>query len=173
MASGRPAETEYAHFYAGYVSLVSEDDALAALEQQLDELRLLLARVPVERETYRYAADKWSVRQVVGHLTDGERVFGYRAFCMSRGEQAPLPAFDENAYVAQSGYDGVPLPELVDELVTVRRANLAVLRRLGAEDWRRTGTASGKPISVRALAYVMVGHPRHHLAVLRGRYGIE
>ena len=172
MASGRPADTEYAPFYARYVSLVQDDDALAALEGQLEELRALSASIPKERETYRYAPDKWSVRQVVGHLTDGERVFGYRAFCISRGEQAPLAAFDENAYVASSGYDSVPLGELVDELVTVRRGNLAALRRLAAGDWARLGTASGKPVSVRALAYVMVGHPRHHIGVLRERYGV-
>jgi len=172
MASGRPADTEYAPFYAGYVSLVQEDDALAALERQLDELRALSVSIPKDRETYRYAPDKWSVRQVVGHVTDGERVFGYRAFCISRGEQAPLPSFDENAYVARSSYDSVPLGELVDELVAVRRTNLAALRRLTAAEWRGLGTASGKPVSVRALAYVMAGHPRHHLAILRERYGL-
>jgi hypothetical protein len=172
MASGRPEDSEYAPFYAGYVSLVQEDDAQAALERQLEELRALSTSVPKDRETYRYAPDKWSVRQVVGHVTDGERVFGYRAFCISRGEQAPLPAFDENAYMASSGYDAVPLGELLDELVTVRRGNLAALRRLASGDWARLGTASGRPVSVRALAYVMVGHPRHHIAVLGERYGV-
>lgn len=172
MASGRPADTEYAPFYAGYVSLVEGDDVLAVLERQVGELRALSAAVPKDRETYRYAPDKWSVRQVVSHITDGERVFGYRAFCISRGEQAPLPSFDENEYAAHSVSDSVPLGELVDELVTVRRGNLAALRRLAAGDWARLGTASGKPVSVRALAYVMAGHPRHHLGVLRERYGI-
>lgn len=173
MASGRPADDEYAPFYAGYVSLVPEQDVLVALERQLDELRALRAAVPGARESFRYAPDKWSVRQVVGHLTDGERVFGHRLFCFSRGEQAPLPAFDENAYVAQSAYDRVPLADLVDELVTVRLSNLAVLRRLDDETWGRVGTASGKPVTVRALAYVMAGHPRHHLTILRERYGLS
>jgi hypothetical protein len=172
MASGRPTDTEYAPFYARYISLVEDDDALAALEGQVEELRALSASVPRDRETYRYASDKWSVRQVVGHVTDGERVFGYRAFCISRGEQAPLPSFEENAYVANSSYDSVPLGELVDELVTVRRGNLAALRRLAAGDWARLGTASGKSVSVRALAYVMAGHPRHHIGVLREKYGV-
>ena len=172
MPTGRPADTEYAPFYAGYVRLVPEDDALWALERQLDDLRALSAAVPRDRETHRYAPGKWSVRQVIGHVTDGERVFGYRAFCISRGEAAPLPAFDENAYVERSSYESVPLGELVDELVDVRRANLAALRRLAAGDWARVGTASGKPVSVRALGYVMVGHPRHHVAVLREKYGV-
>ncbi len=172
MATGRPADTEYAPFYAGYIGLVPEADVLATLESQIDDFRRFAASVPPDRETYRYAPDKWSVREVLGHLTDGERVFGYRSFCFSRGEQQPLPAFEENAYVAQSGYGRVPLADLADELITVRRANLAVLRRLEPAAWARVGTASGKPVSVRALAYVMVGHPRHHLAVLRERYGL-
>jgi hypothetical protein len=168
-----PATFLSARYFAGeQVSIDDTEGELAALEQQLDELRSLGASVPREREGFRYAPDKWSVREVFGHLIDGERIFGLRAFCFSRGERAPLPGFDENAYVAASGYDGVALCLLVEELVDVRRANLAVLRRLDAEGWARVGTASGQPVSVRALAYVMAGHPRHHLAILRERYGL-
>jgi len=173
MPTGRPAETEYAPFYAKYVALVPEADVLAALEGQIDDFRRFAASVPAGREGYRYAPGKWSVREVIGHLTDGERVFGYRAFSISRGEQQPLPSFDENLYVAQSAYDRVALADLADELVMVRRANLAVMRRLEPAGWTRLGTASGKPVSVRALAHVMVGHPRHHLAILRERYGLS
>jgi hypothetical protein len=168
----RPSETEYAPFYAGYVSLVPEADVLGALEAQAEELGRLAASVPAEKERHRYAEGKWSVREVIDHLTDAERVFGYRAFCLSRGEQAALPSFDENAYVAAARSDGVPLRELVEELVLVRRSNLALLRRLTEAEWGRVGTASGKPVSVRALAFIMAGHPRHHLQVLRERYGI-
>jgi len=167
----RPAETEYAPFYAGYVGLVPETDVIAVLEEQKDVFRRLAAGVPREREHHRYAEGKWSIRELAGHLVDGERVFGYRAFAFSRGERAPLPSFDENEYVAASGYDATPLAELVGELITVRDANLAMLRRLADGDWVRVGTASGKPISVRALAWIMAGHPRHHLNVLRERYG--
>ena len=155
------------------MALVPETDIVGVLEPQVEEIRRLLAAVPAERETYRYAEGKWSIRQVLGHLVDGERVFGYRAFCISRGEQAALPSFDENQYVAEARSDGVPLRELVDELALVRRSNLAVLRRLDAREWARVGTASGKPVSVRALAWVMAGHPRHHLQVLRERYGVD
>ncbi len=168
----RPADTEFAPFYAGYVALVPEDDVLAVLAAQVEDFRSLARSVAPAREGFRYAPDKWSLRQVVGHVTDGERVFGHRLFCFSRGEQAALPSFDEKAYVAQSVYERVPLAELVEELVTVRQGHLAVLRRLDAETWGRAGTASGKPVTVRALAYVMAGHPRHHLAILRQRYGI-
>src|SRR5512133_3675899 len=100
MPNGRPADTEYAPYYAKYIDLVPDDDVLSTLEGQIDDLRRFAAKVPPDREGFRYAPDKWSVRQVIGHLTDGERVFGYRAFCFSRGEQTPLPAFDENVYVA-------------------------------------------------------------------------
>ena len=168
----RPAETEYAPFYAGYVSLVPESDVLAVLEEQKRVFRRLAAGVPKDRERHRYAEGKWSIREVAGHLVDAERVFGYRAFSFSRGEKSPLPSFDENEYVAASGYDEVPLDELVAELVGVRDANLAVLRRLADAEWARVGTASGKPVSVRALGFIMAGHPRHHLAILRERYGV-
>lgn len=168
----RPSETEYAPFYAGYVALVPEADILAVLEGQADLVRRLVASVPRERETWRYAEGKWSVRELLGHVVDGERVFGHRAFCISRGEPAPLPSFDEKEYVAASRFDAVPLGELAEELGLVRRSNLAFLRRLEPAQWSRVGTASGKPVSVRALAFVMAGHPRHHLGVLRERYGI-
>jgi hypothetical protein len=168
----RPADDEYAPYFAGYVALVPETDVLAVLDEQKAAFRRLAAAVPPDREGFRYAPDKWSVREVVGHLVDGERVFGYRAFAISRGERAPLPSFDENEYVAASGYDGVPLAELVGELVSARDANLAFLRRLDPEAWARRGTASGKTITVRALAWITAGHPRHHLNVLRDRYSV-
>ncbi len=168
----RPTEAEYATFYAGYVGLVPESDVLAVLEPQVEEMRRFLAPVSAEKETYRYAEGKWSIRQVLGHLVDGERIFGHRAFCISRGEQAALPSFDEKQYVAGSRAEEVPLRELVEELALVRQSNLAVLRRLDEREWGQVGTASGKPVSVRALAWVMAGHPRHHLQVLRERYGV-
>ena len=168
----RPTDTEYASFYARYVALVPETDILAVLDSQVGEIRRLAGSLPAEREGYRYAEGKWSIRQVLGHLVDAERVFGYRAFCFSRGEQAALPSFDENEYVAGARSDATPLVELVDELALVRRSNLVVLRRLVPAEWARVGTASGKPVSVRALAWVMAGHPRHHLGVLKERYGV-
>jgi len=169
----RPTETEYAAIYRGYVALVPETDIVGVLETQAEEIRRLLATVSPEKETYRYAEGKWSIRQVLGHLVDAERVFGYRAFCFSRGEQAPLPSFDENRYVDAVRSDSVPLRELVEELALVRQGNLAALRRLDAREWAQVGTASGKPVSVRALAWIMAGHPRHHLQILRERYGVS
>ena len=169
----RPAEGEFAPFYARYVALVPEADILAVLDSQAEEIRRLTASVARERETFRYAEGKWSIREVLGHLVDGERIFGYRAFCISRGETAALPSFDENRYVAAARSGATPLSELADELALVRRSNLVVLRRLGPSEWARVGTASGKPVSVRALAWVMAGHPRHHFQVLSERYGLR
>lgn len=169
----RPPSTEYAEFYQRYVARVSETDILGALESQIAELTRVLAGVTPEKEHFRYAEGKWSVREVLGHLIDAERVFGFRAFSFSRGEAAPLPSFDENDYVARSRYAERTLADLLDEFVMLRKAILSCLRPLRDAEWSRIGNASGKPVSVRALAYIMVGHVRHHLNVLTERYGIH
>jgi len=166
----RPEASEYAPFYAGYVGRVPETDVLAVLERQPEELRSLAGRFVGERERFRYAPGKWSVRELFGHVADAERVFGFRAFCFGRGERAALPGFDENDYVASAGDDGRPLAAIVEGFALARAANLPVLRGLDAAAWDRVGTASGNPISVRALAFVMAGHARHHAAVLQERY---
>ena len=169
----RPAATEYDKVYERYVARVPEEDVIAALTSQVDVLRRVMGGVTPSREQYRYGEGKWSVRQVVGHLIDGERIFGLRVFCFSRGETSPLPTFEENQYVARSRYDDVPLAELVEEFAAVRSANLSVLRRLDDAAWRQVGTASGYPITVRAIAFVMAGHVRHHLNVLAERYEVK
>jgi hypothetical protein len=168
----RPTTTEHAPYYAGYVSLVPEANVVAALDAQRADLRRAVGAVAAERERYAYAAGKWTVRDVFGHIGDAERVFGYRAFCIGRGETAPLPQFDENAYVAQAGFASCALETLVGEWTLLRDANLVTFRRLDAAGWDRMGTAAGHPVSVRALAFIMVGHVRHHLRVLAERYGI-
>ena len=172
MSPSRPEADEYAPFYAGYVARVTEDDILGVLAAQQGDIGALARSLPEAKQSYRYAEGKWTIGEVLSHLIDGERVFGYRAFCFSRGEQAALPSFDENQYVSATRAGDVPLVELAREFAAVRESNLGFLRRLGDEAWTRTGTASGKPVSVRALAWIMAGHPRHHLAVLRERYGV-
>jgi DinB superfamily len=172
MIDERPLETEYASFYAGYVSLVPETDILEVLRRQVVELERVARSVPPERETYRYAPEKWSIRELFGHLGDAERVFGYRAFCISRNDKAPLPGFDEKTYIANAGYDRRPLAELTFDLVATREANLRVLSSLDETAWRRSGNANGSPVSVRALGFIMAGHARHHLRVLSERYGV-
>lgn len=171
--TGRPADTEYAPFYAGYVAHVPEDDVMAVLRAQPGELAALAGAVPAEREGFAYAPGKWTVREVMGHLGDAERVFGYRAFRFGRGDQTPLASFDENLFVANGRFDAAPLEALLDEFVHLRSANLAALARLDAAGWRATGTASGALVSVRALAFIMAGHVRHHVRILRERYGLS
>ena len=126
----RPRDTEFAPFYAGYVSLVPEGEVLRVLEDQPGEVTRLAASVPRARETHRYAPGKWSLREVLGHVTDGERVFGYRLFCIARGETASLPGFDEGAYVKASRFDERALGDLARDFAAIREANLTVLRRL-------------------------------------------
>lgn len=169
---GRPFDDEYAPFYAGYVELVPETDVLPVLEAQSEELRRAAEAVPADRETFRYAPGKWSVREVFGHMADAERLFAYRALSIARGNDVELPDFDENASMGPARFDARPLASLVDELVAVRAANLPLYRHLAPEDWLRVGTAAGSPVSVRALAFMAAGHVRHHLGVLRERYGV-
>jgi hypothetical protein len=169
----RPSDTEYASYYSRYVALVPESDILSILETQMVDIKRMAGSVQPERETYRYGATKWSIREVLGHLIDGERVFGYRAFCISRGELAPLPAFDVNAYVAASEYNERAISNLLAEFTFLRKSNIAFLCRLGEADWKRQGMASNNPVSVRALAYIMVGHVRHHMNGLRTAYGVS
>src|SRR5688572_10925836 len=168
----RPTETEYADFYQSYVSHVTEEDILPAMRSQIDALDVLLDRVTTERETYAYGEGKWTIRQIVGHLIDGERVFGYRAMCIARGEMQNLPGFDENAYMPNAPYEHIDLEELLSEFRLVRLSNIAMFRTLDETAWTRMGIANGAPVSVRALAYIMVGHTRHHMGVLRERYQI-
>jgi DinB superfamily len=169
----RPAATEFAQFYAGYVARVPETDPLPALEAQPGELLTIADRIAPDDELYRYAPGKWSVRQVFGHLTDTERVMGYRAFCIARGEVKALPGFNEKDYVTNAGSDERPVKELAHEFAAVRQANLWIIRRWTEEHWGRLGNANGHPVTARAIAYIMAGHVRHHVAALRDQYGVE
>jgi DinB superfamily len=169
---GEPGPGEYAPFYEGYVARVRGSNIVTTLEEQAGTVAEALARVAEEREGFRYAEGKWSVREVVGHWTDAERVFSYRALAFARGERAALPAFDENEFARTSNHDAISLGELAAEFQSVRAATLHLLHHLPGEAWRRGGTASGKPVTVRALAFIMGGHVAHHLAMLRERYGV-
>ena len=171
--SRRPETGEFAPFYAAYIGRVTESDPLAVLESQPAELRSLAAGIGRDQELFRYADGKWTIRQTFGHLIDTERIMGYRAFCIGRGEEKPLPGFDENTYVARASSDARPIAEMIDEFAAVRAANLWVLHRWTPDDWSRIGSANGASISARALAFIMAGHVRHHIAVLQERYGVK
>lgn len=168
----RPNDDEYGAYFAGYVARVPETDIVTALEAQATLMDRWPGRVAHDKETAAYAPGKWTVRQVVGHMSDVERVFGYRALRISRRDTTPLPGFDEGPFVEHSVYAEVPFQMLVAELAALRRANLPLFRRLDEAAWSAKGEASGMPVTVRALAYIMAGHVRHHVAVLKERYGL-
>jgi hypothetical protein len=168
----RPDDTEYGAHYGAYVSRVPEVDIVAVLEAQAASMDRWPARVSHDKETIAYAPGKWTPRQLVGHLSDVERVFAYRALRISRRDTTPLPGFEEKPYVEHSVYAEVPLQMLVAELAALRRANMPLFRRLDEEGWSAKGEASGVGVTVRALAFIMAGHVRHHLAVLKERYGL-
>jgi hypothetical protein len=168
----QPEATEYAPYYERYVALVRGGEILKTLSEQSETVRRALLAMPEDRAGFRYGTGKWTVREVLGHCIDAERVFSYRALAFARGETAPLPAFAENEYALQSGHDSVSIAELLEEFTSVRAATLHLLRHLPEPAWRRTGIASGKPVSVRALAFIMAGHVKHHLAILHERYGV-
>jgi DinB superfamily len=166
----RPLETEYAPYFSSYIGQVNENEILPVLRSQLDALDVLLDRVSPDHETYRYAEGKWSIREIVGHLIDGERVFGYRALCIARGETQSLPGFDQDEYMASAPYDHIELEDLLSEFRLVRQSNIAMFRNFDETAWTRIGTANDNQVSVRALAFIMAGHTRHHMNVLRERY---
>jgi hypothetical protein len=166
----RPAPTDYAEFYANYVSLVPEEDVLSAIETQSSETQKLMASVDETRGAYRYAEGKWSVKEVFGHVTDAERVFGYRSLCIARGDQSSLPGFDEQEYMRHANFDAWKVGDLAEMYAVNRRANIVFFRNLPEEAWDRRGIANNSAVTVRALAYIIAGHERHHVKVLRERY---
>jgi len=171
IVTSRPAPDEFAPPYAGYVGRIAADeDILTVLSEQHGEVLDRLGRIPESRGEYRYAPGKWSVKEVIGHLSDSERIFAYRALRFGRGDATPLPGFDENEYVPAMAAGLRTVADLAAEWGDVRRATLALFQHLPSEAWPRRGTASGKPVSVRALAYIIGGHVRHHLGVLEERY---
>jgi hypothetical protein len=172
MKSSRPRPDEYDVAFERYVSRVPETDVLAALERQPAELAATLASVHAEREEYRYAPGKWTIRGVVGHILDAERVFGYRALCVARGDKASLPGFEENDYAANAGSDRRTLASFAAEFTSLRASHVLMLRHVDDAGCVRVGSANGLPVTPRALAYILVGHVRHHVAVLREKYGI-
>lgn len=166
----RPAGTEYAPFHAAYVQGVPDGDILAFLERQGRETVALLRGVNEKQSQHRYAPGKWSIREVVGHMNDAERVFTYRALSFARGDATPLPGFDENAWGASSNADSRALADLVQDFAAVRAATLTLFRGFSENEIGRAGTASGHRVTVAALAYVVAGHEKHHVTILRERY---
>jgi hypothetical protein len=165
----RPEAGEYAASYAKYVALATEQDVVAALKTDLDETLSLLRGLPEATANTRHAPYTWSIKQVIGHLTDAERIFSTRALRFGRNDPTPVPSFEENSYVDNAAFDSVPFGDLLEEFEHLRRADIALFRNLPAEAWSRTGIASNNPVTVRALVYVILGHARHHMNIVRKR----
>ena len=165
-----PEPTEAAPYYFTYIDQVGPGDVRDLMDAQGAETLALLRSISDERSTYKYAPDKWTIREVVNHVNDAERLFAFRAFWFARGFDSPLPSFDQNVAVASAGLDGRSWPSLVDEFETVRQASSSLFRHLPDEAWTRKGMASGYAFSVRALAYITVGHVTHHIRLLKERY---
>jgi hypothetical protein len=168
--SGRPQPNEAASYYSIYIDRVIGDDIVAALATQLDETLEFLSGISEEQSLHRYAPDKWSMRELLGHVNDTERVFTFRAFWFARGFEDPLPSFDQEIGFEAAESDRISWASHVDEFKVIRLATLAFFRNLPDEAWQRSGVASGNSVTVRALAYIAAGHVSHHLAILRERY---
>jgi hypothetical protein len=167
---GRPENREAATHYFTYINQIGSGDIVAILEQQLYETAALFSSISDGASLYRYAPDKWSLRQVLSHVTDAERMFAFRALWFARGFEAPLPGFDQNVGVAGANADAIPWGAHVEEFRQVRRATSSFFRNLSGDAWMRTGTADGNQFTVRALSYIIAGHFAHHVAILRERY---
>jgi DinB family protein len=169
-AIAAPDPSEYAPYYGKYVTLVSGQDVVAALEDQPRDTLALLAALSEEQGDYRYAPGKWSIKEMLGHVIDAERVFSYRALRFARNDGTPLASFEQDDYVRAGNFGNRRLADLIEEFIAVRRATVWLFRTLGAEAWMRRGVASGNPVSVRAVAYIIAGHELHHRTVLREKY---
>jgi len=169
-APRRPRTDEVAPYYHDYLAGVPAGDVLALLERSVRETRALLEPLTEQQALHRYAPGKWSVKEIVGHIIDAERVMAYRALRMARGDATPLPSFDQDLFVAQGGSDRRALGDLLEELALLRAANVIFFRSLTAEDWERTGTANDVSFVVCSFPFLLAGHELHHRRVLAERY---
>ncbi len=168
----RPERGEYAPYMESYLALVPETEILGALHAECEQTLALLRPLGEDQGDLRHPPYTWTIRQVVGHIADTERIFAYRALCIGRGDTNPLPGFEENAYAQVLERDGPSLRALIDDYEAGRMATLAMLRAFPEAAWRRRGTANGFTVSARALAWVTLGHERHHTRILRARLGV-
>jgi uncharacterized damage-inducible protein DinB len=166
----RPNEGEYAPYYNTYISKVPEGNIIDLLTQQIDSVKDTFKNISEEKSLYRYAPDKWSIRQVLGHINDGEHIFPYRALRFSRNDKNNLSGFNQDEFAKESNFDNITLANLLEEFIKVREANIVMFKNFSDEMWTRHGIANNKEITVRAIAYIMYGHVTHHLNVIKEKY---
>jgi hypothetical protein len=169
----RPGSDEFLEYYGRYIDQVPQGDLLSILDQQRTGMRQALGHLPPDRAGYRYAPDKWTIADVVQHLSDAERIFAYRALRIARGDETPLPSWDENAYAARTDTSRLSIPVLLDDWEAARGSTLSLFRTFDDAMWTNRGIASGHTITPRALAYIVAGHTVHHLTILHERYGVR
>jgi hypothetical protein len=169
-ASIAPESTEFAAYYGKYTSRVKSDDIVATLERQIRNTQSFFGSLTESESEFRYAPDKWSIRQMLGHVIDTERIFSYRALRISRGDKTPIEGFEQDDYVRNASFERRSMADLLAEFETVRRATVFLFRSLDAPAWSRRGIASQNEVTVRALAYIIAGHELHHMEVLRQKY---
>ncbi len=166
----RPEPSEYAPYYSRYISLVPENDILTTLDSQRRQMLLLLSGRDEADGDFRYAPDKWTVKELLGHVCDTERIFAYRALRISRGDRTPIEGFEQDDYVRNGPFAKRPLAEVIEDFIAVRRATLTLLRNLDEQAWLRRGIANKNEVTVRAIAYTAAGHELHHRRILEQKY---
>jgi DinB superfamily len=171
--TSRPQTDEYSPYFGRYVAKVPAGDLVSILRDQIDDTRSLVAGLSDEASSFAYAPAKWSIREVIGHMSDTERVMAYRIMVAARGDNTPLPSFDENAWTPAGDFGSRSMESIWSEFEVVRAATVALLDGLPDAAWTRRGIASGHPFSVRAMACNIAGHERHHLDILKSRYGLQ
>jgi uncharacterized damage-inducible protein DinB len=170
MTQKRPQQDEYALYYGKYVELVPSGDFLEILRDQCRDLVNLLSPLTEDQAEFRYAQGKWSIKEVLGHVIDAERIFAYRLLRIARGDNTPLPGFEQDGYITNGNFSDRKLSDLLEEFSAVREATICLVRSLGQEAWLRRGIASQKEVSVFALAFIIAGHERHHRIILEKQY---
>ncbi len=166
----RPLAGEYAPYYEKYISLISENDIVATLDEQRRQTLLLLSSRTDEEGNFRYAPEKWSLKEVLGHINDTERVFAYRALRIARNDPTPIEGFEQDDYVKFGPFARRPLEDLVEDYIAVRRGTLTLFRNLDEVAWTRRGVANKNEVTVRALAYIIAGHELHHRRIVEEKY---
>ncbi len=166
----RPETTEYAPYYERYVSLIGETDITAVLEAQPTELQDIFTPLSEEDALFAYDEGKWTMKEVISHLIDGERIFAYRALRIARDDKTPMEGFEQDGYIEYAFANDRSIADLLEEFKLLRRANMLMFNHMNDDAWNRMGTASGSPVSVRGLGYIMAGHVKHHANILREKY---